>query len=61
MSDWMIQIPVDALAQLQHLPEEMNALKEDNRKLRSELLAVRNLYSQLLQAVSDAKRERKES
>ena len=56
-SDWSIQIPLSELVALQGLPARMERLQEDNAQLRREVNALHALYSQLLQAFSDYKRD----
>lgn len=58
-ADWMIQIPLSELVALQGLPAQMEELKAENKQLRRELEALRNIQSQMMMKMADAIRERK--
>ena len=58
-ADWTIQIPLSELVALQGLPAQMEELKAENKQLRRELEALRNIQSQMMIRLSDAIRERK--
>jgi len=57
MADWSIQIPLSELAALQALPTKMEALEAENKQLRREVEALRNIQSQTLQLVGDLRRD----
>lgn len=56
--DWSLQVPLSALVDLQGLPERMNKLEAENKQLRRELEALRNIQSQTMQVIADMRRER---
>jgi len=57
MADCSIQIPLSELAALQALPTKMEALEAENKQLRREVEALRNIQSQTLQLVGDLRRD----
>lgn len=57
MADWSIQIPLSELAALQALPTKMEQLEQENKQLRREVEALRNIQSQTLQLVGDLRRD----
>ena len=57
-SDWTLQIPLSALVEFKELPQKMKNLEAENKKLRCELEALRNIQSQTLQVIADMRRER---
>lgn len=56
--EWSLQVPLSALVDLQQLPERMKTLEAENKQLRRELEALRNIQSQTLQVIADMRRER---
>lgn len=57
--DWLVQVPLSDLLTLQEIATNIQTLKADNEQLRREITALHCLYSELLIAFSDVKRERK--
>lgn len=49
----LISLPLDTLAALIKLPEQVEKISADNKKMRQEVAALRHLYSQLLEKVAD--------
>lgn len=56
--EWSLQVPLSALVELQELPERMKTLEAENKQLRRELEALRNIQSQTMQVIADMRRER---
>lgn len=51
--DVRVSLPLDTLAALIKLPEQVEKISADNKKMRQEVAALRHLYSQLLEKVAD--------
>lgn len=57
-NDWLISVPLSELVALQGLPAQMKKLEDENKQLRRELEALRNIQGQMMLKLSDAIRER---
>ena len=51
--NWLIQIPLNELAELQTLPARMGALENENTKLRRELEGCRGMLSDALVLIAE--------
>ena len=54
---WLIQIPLDDLIALQHLPQEMQQLKHENERLQQQLEALRRIQGEMMELFGDFRRE----
>ena len=59
MDDWFLQVPLSTLVSLQQLPTDLDKMRVENAQLRRELEALRRMYFELLEKLSDLKRERR--
>ena len=58
-NEWSVSIPFSDLHKLVDHLGELDSVKADNARLRREMDGLRNLYSELLIAFGDLKREMK--
>ena len=55
--EWMVSIPLSDLNLLINQLENMEAIQNDNAQLRREMEGVRNMFSELLTAFGELRRE----
>lgn len=56
-SDWLVQVPLSELVALKGFSEHLVKLETDNKQLRREIEALRNMQSEIMQLVGDIRRE----
>lgn len=54
---WYVQIPLSELAALQGLPQQIQDLQNENKRLQDQLTAMRVTMTDMMQLFGDLRRE----
>lgn len=53
----MVSVPVQELARLENVLKELDGLRDENRRLEAQLLALRQMFTDLMEQFIELKKE----
>lgn len=57
MAGWMVSVPVQELARLENVLKELDGLRDENRRLEAQLMALRQMFTDLMEQFIELKKE----